>query len=474
MIEWGFMKIFLLALTIVVSAAGTGFFLFSGPRVITLGAPEDSFNNQRAAIPSELPSPPEFFLPERSAGHTVSSSAASAPAVPPRVTRISGDLPLQPRLTNPPSVVRGIYLTSWTAGSPAKVQSLLAAIKKSDVNAVVIDIKDYSGYLAYRTGVTELAASGAERDIRISRPNALIKEFHDHGIYVIGRVSVFQDSVLPKHKPELALSRLTSTAESGSASGGTGLGPAGVVTQADLWKDQKGLLWLDPASRDAWDYTVAVAKDAWDRGFDEINFDYIRFPSDGNLAEIRYPVWDGTMQKHEVIREFFSYVRARLPDAVISADLFGLATIEQGDLGIGQVIEDAYSYFDYVSPMVYPSHYASGFLGYKNPAQYPYEVIQYSLEQAMARLRTMTMTNDHNTTASSSSVIGHRAPAKLRPWLQAFDLGATYNTALIYKQIKAVEDVLGNATSTRAENRDQFVGWLLWDPKNIYAPLFGG
>ena len=111
---------------------------------------------------------------------------------------------------------------------------------------------------------------------------------------------------------------------------------------------------MDPAATPVWNYLAAIAKDAFGRGFDEIQFDYIRFASDGSLGNISYPYWDGKTPRATVIANYFKFLRAQFPNEKISADLFGLSTVNNDDLGIGQVIQDAYEYFDYVSPMVYP------------------------------------------------------------------------------------------------------------------------
>ena len=351
----------------------------------------------------------------------------------------SGDLSNQPQLAAPTEDIRAIYLTGWSAGSTKKMDEIIALAKRTEINAVVIDIKDYSGYLSYKTDIPEAEASGAHGEIRMVKPNTLIKKLHDENIYVIGRISVFQDTILAKAHPEWALRDKTT---------------------GNLWKDQKGLAWMDPAAEPVWDYVESIAKDALARGFDEINFDYIRFASDGSLQNIDYPFWDQKTSRHSVIRKFFKHLRDNLGSARMSADLFGLATINKDDLGIGQVIEDAYAYFDYVSPMVYPSHYASGFIGYKNPAAAPYEVIKYSMDKAAARLGD----NNDNDNTSSSLVISHSYSAKLRPWLQDFDLGADYNAEMVRKEIQAVYDSLKNGTTTSA-----YAGWLLWDPRNVYT-----
>ena len=361
------------------------------------------------------------------------------------------DLPPQPPLANPPSVIKGIYITGWTAGSSARMQALIDLVKRTELNAVVIDIKDYSGYVSYVMDVPAVAASGAESQIRIAHPNALIKELHDSGIYVIGRITDFQDPILAKAHPEWALKNKTTGA---------------------VWVDNNGLAWMDPAATPAWDYFASIAKDAFVRGFDEINFDYIRFASDGSLGNIIYPYWDGKTPMATVIAGYFKFLRQTFPNDRISADLFGLATVNNDDLGIGQVIQSAYEYFDYVCPMVYPSHYANGFIGYKNPAEYPYQVIGYSLSHGLAKLLAM---GNANTTASSAKqalfAIGSIPNTKLRPWLQDFNLGATYTSGMVRAEKQAVYDTFNTATSSSlgALGTGQYYGgWLLWDASNDY------
>jgi hypothetical protein len=349
------------------------------------------------------------------------------PAVPPPPAGPQ-DLPFQPRLADPPVEAKAIYVTGWVAGSQNRMKALMDLVDRTDLNAVVIDIKDYSGYVSYKMDVPEVRASGADREPRMLYPNRLIKELHDRNIYVIGRITIFQDSILAAARPEWALQ----------------------TEKGDLWRDRKGLAWMDPAAKPVWDYNLAIAKDALARGFDEINFDYIRFPSDGDLKAIRYTHWDETGKMREVIERFFRHVRQELGSARTSADLFGLATLALDDLGIGQVIEDAYGHFDYIAPMVYPSHYAAGFIGYKNPAQYPYEVIRHSLAIAAQRL---------DLKAKESEGVAVRT--RLRPWLQAFDLGAVYDSSMIAAQIRAADEI-------KASHPDLYAGWFLWDPSNRY------
>ncbi len=329
-------------------------------------------------------------------------------------------------LPDPPTVVRAKYLSAWSAGSAKRVEDLLAGAERQHLNAVVIDIKDYSGYVSYAMDVAEVKEAGADRELRIADIDKLVARLHEKNIYVIARVSVFQDTVFAKAHPELALRNKTT---------------------GKLWGDRKGLAWLDPAGKDTWDYTVAIANDIFARGMDEVNFDYVRFPSDGDLENAAYPFWDGKTSRHEVMREFFAYLRGNLPGRIISADLFGLTAVQKDDMGIGQLIEDAYPYFDAVAPMVYPSHFGSGTLGYKNPAAYPYEIMSYALSHARARWDALS--------ASSTG-----AMAKIRPWIQVFDLGAAYTPAMVKAELVATADTLATSTA--------YGGWMLWDPSNNY------
>jgi len=185
-----------------------------------------------------------------------------------------------------------------------------------------------------------------------------------------------------------------------------------------IWRDRKGISWVDPASKFVWDYNIEVSKEAIKLGVDEINFDYIRFPSDGDMKALAYPVFDeNQLSKSQQLEQFFKYLNENLKptEVKLSVDLFGLSTVNNDDLGIGQKIEPAYLYFDYVCPMVYPSHYANGFIGYQNPAQYPYEVIDYSLEKALIKRENLIKEMASTTPDFASSSVGI-----LRPWLQAF------------------------------------------------------
>ena len=348
------------------------------------------------------------------------------------------DIEPQKQLSNPPQIIKATYMTSWSAGTESRIQYFLDLVKVTEINAVVIDIKDYSGLVAYDINLPEIERYKA-KEIRIKNINSLIKRLHDENIYVIARATVFQDPILAKARPDLAVKRKLTTTSS--------------TDQYPTWYDKKGLAWTDPSSKEVWDYNIAIAKDAANRGFDEINFDYIRFPSDGDTSSMYFSFWDKKYPKTEILKNFYSYLRESLSGIKISADIFGLVAIQTGDIGVGQILENVYESFDFVCPMVYPSHYYSGTLGYKNPADHPYEIVKYSIDKAVARLITLEKSTD------LSSATSTKINSKLRPWLQDFDLGTDYTPEMVKAQIQATSDSLG----------DKYSGYMMWNPSNVYT-----
>ncbi|MDP3696614.1 MAG: putative glycoside hydrolase [Candidatus Taylorbacteria bacterium] len=328
-----------------------------------------------------------------------------------------------PFLKNPPDIIKAVYFTSTTGGNKKSIDHLIELANKSELNAVIIDIKDFSGYVAYNSGIPDVQKYKAEK-FYIKDIDGLIKKLHDNNIYVIARITVFQDPVLARARPDWAVKNKY-----------TG-GP---------WADNKGLSWIDPACRECWGYYAAIAKDAIGRGFDEINFDYIRFPSDGNMEALVFSYWDRLTPRPKILNEFYKYMRGELGDAKMSADLFGFVTTRTEDFGVGQVMEDAFEYFDFISPMVYPSHYPNTFLGFANPAAHPYEVIYHTMKSARERLEKF-----YQATGNTR--------AKIRPWLQDFDLGADYTEAMVRAEIKATQDALG----------EHYKGFMIWNARNVY------
>jgi hypothetical protein len=336
----------------------------------------------------------------------------------------SSTVPVKPAFTathlKTPDAVKALYMTSWIAGSKNLRNRVLDLTTTTEVNALVIDIKDYTGRISYKVTDPKLIAVGSVED-RVPDMRELIASLHAKGVYVIGRISSFQDSYLAEKRPDLAVQS---------------------VTNGGPWKDRNGVMWLDASNQEVWDYLIAIAKDAYNEGFDEVNFDYIRFPSDGNLEDMKFTSFNqASTTKAAEIKDFFSYLHANLAGTglVTSADLFGLTTSSNDDLGIGQVLENALPYFDFVDPMVYPSHYPPNFNGYKNPAAVPYEIISYAMQKAIEK-----------TVAASST------PAKIRPWLQDFNLGAVYTADMIRKQKQAVYD-------------SGLTSWLMWSAANKYT-----
>ena len=307
-----------------------------------------------------------------------------------------------------PKVVKAVYSTMYTASEEKQLEHLLDIINKTELNAVVVDVKDSDGRLIFDT-------------IDIWKITAKLKE---HDVYIIGRVVAFQDNGAAKDRPQTVLKNKSGT----------------------IWRDRAGFAWVDPASKEGWEYLMSVSKQALDVGFDEINYDYIRFPSEGALNSAVYPAWNASTTKSATIKSFAAYAKKTLkehnPDALVSIDIFGYTFLRNDDLGIGQKLEELIDEFDFVYPMVYPSHYASGNFGFQNPAQHPYEVIKGTIESGFEQLGGGA----------------EQAKSKIRPWLQAFDMGAKYTPDMMEAQIKAVSDSFGEKSS----------GWLLWDPNNRY------
>ncbi|MDE2030963.1 MAG: putative glycoside hydrolase [Patescibacteria group bacterium] len=348
-------------------------------------------------------------VPQSSKPSDITIPPISQPPTPVPVTHIQT-----------PNYVKAVYLSSWVAGSPKYRDPIIKLIDDTELNSIVIDIKDSTGRIGYITDNQDLNRIGSVQG-RIPNIRSLINTLHQKNIYVIGRIAVFQDPYMTKIKPEWS-----------------------IVKNSDgkVWKDNKGLSFLDPANQDVWKYIVSIALDAHSEGFDEINFDYIRYPSDGNIQDINYHLTPGKTRSDN-LESFFKYLSLELKkdNITMSADLFGLTTTTNDDMGIGQLWEKTLPYFDFVSPMVYPSHYPSGQYGFKNPADHPYEVISKALQSAIKKTKAMQDQDIH----------------KIRPWLQDFDLGAVYTKDKVRLEMQAVYDSGLNS-------------WMLWDPKNKYTP----
>lgn len=327
--------------------------------------------------------------------------------------------------TPTPEPMKAIYMTACVASTDSWRYNLAKFVDETELNAIMIDIKDYSGTISI---VDPRFENEGAPGCKVKDMREFVAELHEMNIYVIGRITVFQDPYYTKLHPEVAVKS---------------------KSRGDSWVDDKGLAFVDVGAREYWDYIVDLSKASYELGFDEINFDYIRYPSDGNMSDASYTHTVGTSTKSEMLEGFFSYLHDSLKDTGMktSADLFGLTTLAVDDMGIGQILEKALPYFDYIYPMVYPSHYAWNTGGFGDPALHPYDIVHYSMTSAVAREQALNIKMGISTST----------PSKLKPWIQDFDLGAVYDAEEVQAQIKATYD-------------SGLTGWLSWDAANKYTP----
>lgn len=320
-----------------------------------------------------------------------------------------------------PDEVRGIYWTAVTAATK-RADALIAYMLKSGLNTAVIDLKMDNGQIAFSPHDASLAPYVMKKPA-IHNLDALLAKLADDHIYRIARIVVMRDS---------AFASVQSKSAFRSSNGG-------------LWRDKTGSLWLDPSSPDVALYALALGREAYARGFDEVQFDYVRFASDGSISSIRYPVYDGKQLKVDVMKKFFATVGELLQKEKIpvSFDVFGLTCMTNDGLGVGQRLTDILPNTDFISPMTYPSHYANGFQGFANPAMHPYDVVKISLDHG-AKLLEVT---------EAAQVIRKQ----FRPWIQDFDIGAVYTHDKIESEIKATRDAGAS-------------GFLIWNARNVYEP----
>lgn len=311
--------------------------------------------------------------------------------------------------------IKGIYFNPNLSYNQEDIDRFIQIANTTEVNAIVIDIKEEIVF--YDTQVPLFNDAGVVNPI-VDLPG-LLQQFKDNGIYTIARLVVFKDSLVAEEFPELAVID--------NQTGG-------------LWRDMNGVAWVNPMLHDLWEANINLAVEAANHGFDEIQYDYIRFPTDGDLSRVSYGL-ENTQENREASIEKFlqrSYERLIPLGVKQSADVFGYTVVVEDDLGIGQNLSQLASHLDYLSPMIYPSHWPEGSLALDgHPNDYPYETIEISMSLAI------------------NQIDGQRL--KLRPWLQDFNMPnmRQYGDAEVRAQIDAVED-LGLS------------GWLIWDPNNWY------
>jgi hypothetical protein len=311
-----------------------------------------------------------------------------------------------------PLEIRGVHVTIGLASLPGKLQEY-TGLARDGLTAIQLDVKDESGHVGFvGSGVPALARKiGAARDYYEARTAA--RQVHDRDLYLVGRVVLFEDPVLSTARPDLAIRR-----------------PDGSV-----WRDAAGLGWANPYDRRVWKYNVDIAIAAARAGFDEIMFDYVRFPSDGDVGSAVYAN-QGGFAKRDVVPAFLRYATRRLEpfDVRVSAAVFGLSGAR--DLGIGQLPRRMAPYLDLIYPMTYPSHFGPGELGISNPTASPGETVKRALARFEKRLA------------------GH--DVLMVPWVQDFSFATRYGLEEVRAQIEAAR--LSGAK-----------GFMLWNAEGVYT-----
>lgn len=362
--------------------------------------------------PDEPVTPPESDSPIIDTSHSSPSTQSSSKQIP--------------------ESVKAVYATGWVMGSKGPRDSMITLIKENGYNAVVIDIKDEAGQLSYNSSVQTAIDINASRKM-ISNVEAVIKELKENDIYVIGRIVTFKDPIYASKVNSIAYKK----------------------SDGSIWKDSAGNCWPNPYNRETWKYPLELAKEAAKLGFEEIQFDYIRFPSsEGKVSNISYGFDYGTTKKADIISSFLEEAMKELApyNVVVSADVFGITTKRDGDFeNIGQDFSRIAGIVDVICPMVYPSHYYYNEYKIAVPDKNPYEIVYYSLEDAFERIESYI---SGDTT---------KKVAKIRPYFQDFTatwLGKgnyiVYGTEEVKKQIQASYD-LG------------IKDFCLWDPSNKYC-----
>ena len=315
-----------------------------------------------------------------------------------------------------PFQVKGLYLTVYGIASSKLRGAALEAIRENQLNALVIDVKGDRGFIPFKVDLPQADEIGAQKLILVKDMKALLASLKEQGLYLIARIVVFKDDPLAAAKPQLAVK---------NKGGG-------------VFRDREKLRWVDPFRREVWEYNIAIAKAAAEAGFDEIQFDYVRFPDNRGVG-FSQPANEDS--RTEAITGFLEAAhKALVPyNVMVAADIFGYVCWNLNDTDIGQKIAPILNAVDVVSPMLYPSGYQFGIPNYRNPVQHPYEIVHLSLKRAQERTGV--------------------PPRRFRPWLQAFRdyafRGGDFAEERMRIQIKATEEFGAS-------------GWMFWNPRNVY------
>jgi hypothetical protein len=326
-----------------------------------------------------------------------------------------------PPIDRPPASMHALYVNAWAFGG-TRFHELVRLADRTEVNAFVVDVKDDTGYLTYRSEVPTALEIGANQQLRARDTRERLRIMREHGIFPIARIVVAKDPLLAAKKPGWSVQHV----------------------DGGLWRDRLGFAWVDAFNDSTWGYAAELAAEAVRMGFAEVQYDYVRFPDEpeSRLASALFPGRRPGETKRQGVTRNLRLLRQRTRPLGVpfTIDVFGLTTSARGDMGIGQYWEDLVTNADVVLPMVYPSHYVRGVYNLKNPNGEPYQVIRRAMQDALRR---------------SAPVAD---AAQIRPYLQAFTLGPPrYTPAMVREQIRAAEE-LG------------LHSWVLWNPRSAYDP----
>lgn len=312
---------------------------------------------------------------------------------------------------------KALYLSAYGIGSAVLRGDALRLVEQTELNALVIDVKGDASVVPYRSAALAAAGLAPQTVVTVADMPALLRSLREHGLYLIARIVVFKDQRLAAARPDWAVK----------------------TAEGAVWHDREGLAWVDPSRRESWALSLALAEEAAAMGFDEIQFDYVRFP---DAAGLRFSRPDTAEQRMAAIAGFLDAARRRLEryNVFVAADIFGYVCWNTNDTQIGQQLEMLSDRIDYLSPMLYPSGFTWGIPGYRQAVAWPYEIVHHTLREALRR----------------TGLSGLR----WRPWLQAFRDYAfdrrPFGAHEIRAQIDAAEAIGTN-------------GWMLWNAHNRYS-----
>ncbi len=359
----------------------------------------------------------ETTLTDREGLFRISAGAEEIMARAPGYGRKKQDTAFPPEFRLKPLVPRAVYLSFYGAGSGLLRGKALELLEGTELNALVIDVKGDLGMLSYPSEIPLAGEIGAQEIITLRKLPEMIQTLKEKGIYLIARIVAFKDERLAEARPELAVR----------------------TAEGEIWKDGEGLSWTDPFRKEVWEYNIEVAVEAARSGFDEIQFDYVRFPDRSGLA---FSQENTEENRVAAINGFLAAARRRLVpyNVFLSADIFGYVCWNHNDTWIGQQLETLAPLVDYISPMLYPSGFQHGVASYRPAVEYPFEIVYLTLEEARERTGLPSV--------------------RFRPWLQAFRDYAfdrrRFEDAEIRAQTEASEEFGAN-------------GWMLWNPRNVYS-----